>query len=194
MRVHGILAASATAFLAVAALPAMATEEVYVLDPVHSQPTFETRHLGMSTQWGRFHKLAGRITLDRDARTGSVDITIEAASIQTHDPRLDAIVKGERFFNVEKFPTITFKSSRVVFDGERIAGVDGELTMLGATRPVNLTMVDLACGPQPFNRRPMCGGDATATIRRSEWGMTANLPLSPADAVKLAIPFEAYRE
>lgn len=194
MRVRSILAASAPAFLSLAALPAAATGEVYVLDPVHSQPTFETRHLGMSTQWGRFHKVTGRIVLDRDARTGSVDVTIEAASIATHDPRLDAIVKGERFFNVEKFPTITFKSSKLIFDGERIVGIDGELTMLGVTRPVNLTIADLACEPKPSNRKPMCGGDATTTIRRSEWGMTANLPLSPADEVKLALPFEAYRE
>ncbi|HSQ81354.1 MAG TPA: YceI family protein [Casimicrobiaceae bacterium] len=194
MHVRIVIAASATAILAVVALPAAANEETYVLDPVHSQPVFETRHLGMSTQWGSFQKLTGRIALDRAARTGSVDVTIEAASIRTHDSRLDAIVKGDRFFDVEKFPTITFKSSKVVFDGDRVSGIDGELTMVGATRPVNLAITDLACGPQPFNHKPMCGGDATATIKRSEWGMTANLPFSPADEVKLRIPFEAYRQ
>ena len=194
MSVRAVVVSSVAALSAIVALPAAAAEEVYVLDPVHSQPAFETRHLGMSTQWGSFQKLAGRIALDRGARKGSVDITIEAASIRTHDLRLDAIVKGERFFNVEKFPTITFKSSNVVFEGDRVAGVDGELTMLGVTRPVKLAITDLACGPQPFNRKPMCGGEATATIKRSEWGMTANLPFSPADEVKLAIPFEAYRQ
>lgn len=193
MSVRTVTAALLATVPILLAVPA-AAEEVYVLDSVHSQPGFETRHLGLSTQYGSFQKASGKVTLDRAAKKGGVDVTIDAASIRTHDTRLDAIVKGPLFFDVEKYPTITYKSSDVIFDGDRVVGIDGELTMLGVTRPVKLTVADFACGPQPFNKRPMCGGDATATIKRSEWGMTANLPVAPADDVKLEIPFEAYRQ
>ncbi len=193
MNVRTVTAAALAALPILLAVPA-AAEERYVLDTVHSQPGFETRHLGFSTQYGSFQKASGTVILDRAAKKGSVDVTIDAASVRTHDTRLDAIVKGPRFFDVEKYPTITYKSSDVIFDGDRVVGVDGALTMLGVTRPVKLTVTDFACGPQPFSKRPMCGGDATATIKRSEWGMTANLPVAPADDVKLEIPFEAYRQ
>ena len=193
MNVRTVTAASLAALPILLAVPA-AAEERYVLDTVHSQPGFETRHFGFSMQYGSFQKASGTVTLDRTAKKGSVDVTIDAASVRTHDARLDAIVKGPRFFDVEKYPTITYKSSDVIFDGDRVVGVDGALTMLGVTRPVKLTVTDFGCGPQPFNKRPMCGGDATATIKRSEWGMTANLPVAPADDVKLEIPFEAYRQ
>ncbi|HEV2219122.1 MAG TPA: YceI family protein [Casimicrobiaceae bacterium] len=193
MSVCTVTAASLAALAILLAGPA-AAEERYVLDTVHSQPGFETRHLGFSTQHGSFQRASGTVTLDRAAKKGSVEVTIDATSVRTHDTRLDAIVKGPRFFDVERYPTITYQSSDVIFDGDRVVGVDGALTMLGVTRPVKLTVTDFGCGPQPFNKRPMCGGDATATIKRSEWGMTANLPLAPADEVKLEIPFEAYRE
>lgn len=193
MNVRTVTAASLAVLPILLAVPAVA-EERYVLDTVHSQPGFATRHLGFSTQYGSFQKASGTVILDRAAKKGNVDVTIDAASVRTHDARLDAIVKGPRFFDVEKYPTITYKSSDVIFDGDRVVGVDGALTMLGVTRPVKLTVTDFGCGPQPFNKRPMCGGDATATIKRSEWGMTANLPLAPADEVLLEIPFEAYRQ
>ena len=179
---------------ATAAWPAMAATETYVLDPVHSQPWFQTTHMGMTHQLGSFVKSQAKVTIDREAKTGSVDVTIDAASVRSFDAtRLDAILKGEKYFNVEKFPTITFKSTSMKFDGDNVVGVDGELTMLGVTKPVALTIVNLVCGPQPFNKKPMCGGEATATIKRSEWGMTAGLPLAPGDEVKLVIPIEAYK-
>jgi polyisoprenoid-binding protein YceI len=173
---------------------ALAAEESYVLDPTHSQVAFETHHLGFSTQRGGFAKSTGKVTLDRAAKSGKVDVTIDATSIHTHDPaRLDAIVKGEKYFNVEKYPTITFTSSDVRFDGDNVVGVNGELTMLGATRPVALKVEHFHCGEHPFNKKPMCGGEATAVIKRSEWGMTAGLPYAPGDEVTIVIPIEAYR-
>ena len=181
-------------FVAIVAIP-VGAQETYVLDPVHSQPGFEARHIGFSMQFGGFGKVRGKVTLDRAAKTGTVDITIDAASIRTFDARLDAIVKGERFFNVEQFPTVTYRSTSVKFDGDRVISVDGELTMVGVTKPVNLTVANFSCGENPFNKRPMCGCDATAKIKRSEWGMLAGIPtMSPADEVTLRIPVEAYKE
>src|SRR5947207_5578881 len=137
-------------FVAAIAFPAVAAEESFVVEPVHSQPTFETRHIGMSPQRGNFGKVSGKVTLDRAEKKGTVDITIDATSIRTFDTRLDAIVKGERFFNVEKFPTVTFKSDKMTFDGDRPVGVDGDLTMIGVTKPVSFKVANFACGEDPF--------------------------------------------
>jgi polyisoprenoid-binding protein YceI len=173
---------------------ALAAPESYVLDPTHSQVSFETHHLGFSTQRGRFAKSTAKVTLDRAAKKGSIDVTIDATSIHTHDPvRLDAVVKGEKYFNVEKYPTITFTSSDVRFDGDNVVSVNGDLTMLGVTKPVALKVEHFRCGEQPFNKKPMCGGEATAVIKRSEWGMTTGLPYAPADDVTIVIPIEAYK-
>jgi polyisoprenoid-binding protein YceI len=181
--------------VAVIAMPAVAAEESFVVEPVHSQPSFETRHIGMSPQRGNFGKVSGKVTLDRVAKKGTIDIMIDATSIRTFDTRLDAIVKGERFFNVEKFPTLTFKSDKVAFDGDSVVGVDGDLTMIGVAKPVSFKVVNFVCGENPFNKKPMCGAEATATIKRSDWGMTNGLNINnPGDEVKLLIPIEAYKE
>ena len=179
--------------LAMVAAPA-AAEDSYTLDPLHSQPRYEIQHMkGLSTQTGAFGKLAGKVTLDRAAKKGTIEVTIDTTSIRTHDPaRLDAIVKGEQYFNVEKYPTMNFKSSSLVFDGDKVVGAEGELTMIGVTKPVSLKVTNFACGENPFNKKPMCGGEATATIKRSEWGMKAGLPMSSSDDVKIVIPIEAY--
>ncbi len=183
------LAAAVLAF----ALP-VAAQDSYVLDPAHSRPSFEARHLGLSTQFGFFDKVSGKATLDRNARTGTLEVTIETASIRTFDPRLDAAVKGEKYLNVEKFPTMSFKSTGFRFEGDKLVGIDGDLTMLGVAKPVSLRVVSFACGDNPFNKKAMCGGDAAATIKRSDWGMTQGIPNAPADEVTLRLPFEGYRE
>lgn len=182
------------AVAAAALLPALAlaAPETYTIDPVHSQPQWEAHHIGFSDQRGSFTKVEGKITLDREAKKGSVDVTIDAASVRSYDTRLDAILKGERFFNVEKFPTIAFKSNDVKLDGDRVVAINGELTMLGVTKPVALKVVHFACGPNPFNKKPMCGGTATATIKRSEWGMTNGLQIrNPDDDIDLLLTVEA---
>src|SRR5947207_10831132 len=94
--------------------------------------------MGFSQQRGSFAKSTGKITLDRAAKTGTVEIVIDTTSIRTYDSRLDDQMKSENFFNVAKYPTLTFKGSKVIFDGDRIVQVDGELTMLGVTKPVSL--------------------------------------------------------
>ena len=178
---------------AAVAMPAAAAPETYVIDPVHSQPQWAATHIGFSTQHGNFGKATGKIVLDRAAKAGTIDVVIDAASIRTYSERLDAIVKGEKFFNVEKFPTITFTSGKLLFDGDRVVGAEGELTMLGVTKPVTLKVASFVCGEQTFNKKPMCGAEATATIRRSEFGMTEGLKIgNPGDEIRLDIPVEAY--
>src|SRR5262249_806366 len=158
----------------------------YNVEPVHSQPQWEARHIGMSTQRGSFGKMTGKVTLDTAAKSGAVDVTIDATTAKTFDGRLDQIVKGERFFNVEKYPTLTFKADKLTFDGDKIVQVDGDLTMVGVTKPVSFKVMNFVCGEQPFNKKPMCGADATATIKRSDWGMTDGLKINnPSDEIKL---------
>ena len=184
-----VVLASLPAFAAVAA------EESYVIDPVHSQPQWEATHIGFSKQHGNFGKATGKVVLDRAAKKGSIDVAIDATSIRTYDSRLDAIVKSDRYFNVEKFATITFKSDDVKFDGDQVVAANGELTMLGVTKPVMLTVSGFRCGQQTFNKKPMCGAEATATIKRSDWGMTSGLNIgNPGDEIRLTIPVEAYLE
>ena len=153
------------------ALPVLAAEESYVIEPIHSQPQWEARHINMSTQRGSFGKAAGKIMLDRDAKKGSVDMVIDATSIRT------------------------FKSDKLTFEGDRVVQIDGDLTMIGVTRPVSFKVSNFVCGENPFNKKPMCGAEATATIKRSDWGMTNGLNTSsPGDEIKLMIPIEAYRD
>ncbi len=186
---------SACALAFFVSVTAAAADETYVLDPAHSQPLFEVQHLGgFSTQRASFSKISGKVTLDRAAKKGSVDVTIDTASIRTFSEPLDAQVKGEDFFNVTKYPTMTFKSTSVVFDGDKIASIDGELTMLGVAKPVTLKVANFTCGEHPFNKKPMCGGEAVANIKRSNWGMSYGAPKAVSDEVKLILPFEAARE
>ena len=189
------LLAAATVALALAITAGRAAaQETYTIDPVHSQPTFEARHLGFSQQHGSFAKSTGKITLDRAAKKGTVDVVIDTTSIRTYDPRLDEQMKSENFFNVAKYPTLTFKGSNVIFDGDRVVQVDGDLTMLGVTKPVSLKVANFVCGEHPMNKNPMCGAEATTTIMRSEWGMKYALPKAVSDEIKLTIPIEAYKD
>lgn len=176
------------------AFSAGAAEETYSIDPVHSQPQYEVRHLGLTLQRGTFTRLSGKITLDRAARTGTVNVLIDPASVRSNEPRLDAVLKGSSYFNVESSPTLTFRSSSVRFDGDRVVEVVGDFTMLGVTKSVTLKVDDFFCGADPFLKRPMCAADATTTIKRSDWGMTRGIPLAPADEVRISLPVEAYRE
>jgi polyisoprenoid-binding protein YceI len=168
--------------------------ETYIIDPVHSQPMFEVQHMGFSMQRGSFNKVAGKVMLDRAAGRGSIDVTIDTTSVRTIDPRLDERVKGEDFFDIAHYPTMTFRSSKLNFEGDRITGAEGDLTMLGVTRPVALKVSNFACGEHPINKRAMCGAEVTTTIKRSAWGMNAGIPKAVGDDVRIAIPIEAYRE
>ena len=189
-----LLAAATVALALPITAGRVAAQETYTIDPVHSQPMFEARHMGFSQQRGSFAKSTGKIMLDRAAKKGSVEIVIDTTSIRTYDPRLDEQMKSENFFNVAKYPTLTFKGNNVVFDGDRVIQVDGDLTMLDVTKPVSLKVTNFVCGEHPTNKKPMCGAEATTTIMRSEWGMKYALPKSVSDEIKLTIPIEAYRD
>jgi len=182
------------AFLA-SILPACAVaQEIYVIDTSHTIPMYEVTHLGFSQQRGTFTNASGRVTIERAAKKGTIDVSIATASVSTGSSALVGRLKGEDFFDVEKFPAMSYRSADLKFDGDNVVGADGELTLRGITRPVALKVTGFKCGTNPMNRRAMCGGEATATIQRSEFGMKWGLPAVVSDEVKIAIPFEAARE
>ena len=174
------------------AVPVIAAD-TYTNDPAHTYPTFEVSHLGFSTMRGRFNKTAAKITLDKAAKTGSVEATIDAASLDTGWPKRDEHLRSGDFFNVEKFPTVTFKSDSFKFDGDKVVTVPGQLTMLGITKPVTLQIANFKCAPHPMLKREDCGAELSTTIKRSDFGMSFGLP-AVGDDIKIAIELEAIKD
>ena len=163
------------------AVPA-AAQEVYV------------GHLGISWVRGRFNKTtSARIFLDRAARKGSIDVVIDATSVDTGHETRDKHVRSADYLDVDKFPVIAFKSGNLRFTGENLSGVDGELTMMGVTRPVSLNVTSFRCIQHPVNKRDMCGADASVAIKRSEWGIMRGAT-GIGDDVKISIQIEAHKE
>ena len=171
---------------------AVAAPVTYKIDPRHTFPTFQVSHMGFSLQLGRFDKTSGALTIDLAAKTGTVDVTIETASINmgfdTWNKNVD-----DRYLHSAEFPTMTFKSSKLRFKGDKLAEVDGALTLLGVTKPVKLAVDIFKCAPSPLTKKDVCGAHATAVIKRSEYGMMANLP-DVGDEIKIAFGVEAIKE
>lgn len=172
---------------------AYAAPETYVIEPSHSMPRFEYSHLGYSIQLSRFDSTSGKITLDRAAHTGSVDITIDAKSVNTGSTLFNSHIQGEDFFDTAKYPTITYKSNTLRFEGDKLVAVDGELTIKGITKPVTLTVNSLLCMPHPMLKKDACGATATATVKRSDFNMGKHAPYV-SDEVTLTIPVESIKQ
>lgn len=179
--------------LLVAGLSSVSAAETYTIDATHTYPMFEVNHLGFSSQRGRFNKASGKITLDREAKTGRIEAVIDVGSLDMGLEKWDAHLKSEDFFNAEKFPTMEFKAERLKFDGAKLIGADGTLTLLGVTKPVRLDITQFKCGEHPMNKKPMCGAEVSTKIRRSEFGMTKYVP-AVGDEVKIFFPVEAYKD
>ncbi|CAN5194021.1 YceI family protein [soil metagenome] len=178
--------------LILSACGASAFAQTYNVDPGHTYPNFEADHMGISVFRGKFTKTSGKVTLDRAAKTGTVDIAIDANSLDFGHAKLNEHAKGKDMFDVEKNPTITYKGKAIKFDGDRPATVDGELTLLGVTKPVTLTINKFKCIEHPVLKREVCGADASAEFKRTDFGLNYGTPrFSPE--VKLAIQIEAVK-
>ncbi|MYM40447.1 YceI family protein [Duganella qianjiadongensis] len=177
-----LLAASATSAIAAS----------YNIDPSHTYPSFEADHMGLSMWRGKFDKTSGTVTMDRAAKTGTLDVTIQADSIDFGFEKMNTHAKGADMFNIEKFPTISYKSKHFKFDGEQLVGVEGELTMLGVTKPVSLTVDRFKCIMHPRYKREVCGANATAEFKRTDFGLNYGTPAF-APEVRLAIQIEAIK-
>lgn len=180
---------SLLALLASLAWPVAAAD--YAIDSSHTYASFEIDHLGFSTQRGQFTSTTGNIEFDPEARSGSIDIRIAAASIDTGFKLRDDVLRGEEWFNSRDFPDILFRSQRFVFNDERPVAVEGTLTLLGTARPMRLDISRFKCGLNLVLRKRGCGADAQGTLRRSEFGLNNGLPFI-GDEVRLRIQVEAY--
>lgn len=174
-------------------IPAFAAPETYVIEGTHTFPSFSYTHLGFSKQQSRFDKTTGKIIIDRAAKTGSLDVSIDTKSVNTGAEIFNGHLKGEDYFNVEKFPAITFKSGMFKFEGDKLASINGELTIKGVTKPVTLAVASFNCAPHPFTKKEMCGANASTTIKRSEFNAGKNVP-AVSDEVTLNIVVEAIKE
>lgn len=175
--------------------PAMAAD-VYELDPGHADIVFMVSHFGFSDTIGRFNKAEGTIVMDdQDLAGSSIELVIDAASIDTNHAKRDEHLRSPDFFNVTEYPTITFESAAIEKTGENKAEVTGDLTMHGTTRPVTLevTLNKLAPHPVPDYEGVMTAGfSARGTIRRSDFGIDLFAP-AVGDEVDLIIEIEALR-
>jgi polyisoprenoid-binding protein YceI len=177
-----------------AALPLSAyAADSYTVDPLHTFPRFRINHLGFSTMQGRFEKTTGKVTLDRAAKTGSVELAIETASVSTGYYKRDDHLKSPDFFNATEFTTITYKSTAIRFKGDTPSSVEGNLTIAGVTKPVTFTIDAFNCGANPMNKKDECGADASADIKRSDFGVKFGTP-AIGDDVKLILEIEAIKD
>jgi polyisoprenoid-binding protein YceI len=172
---------------------AVAAPETYVIDNTHTFARFAYSHFGYSTQESRFDTTNGKITIDRAAKTGSADITIDTKSVNTGYATFNSHLQGEDFFDTAKYPAITFKSTKFTFSGDNLATVDGNLTIKGITKPVSLKVTSFKCMPHPMAKKDACGANATTTIKRSEFNAGKYAP-HVSDDVTLTFAVEAIKE
>ena len=178
---------------AVAAAPALAAPESYALDAGHTFPRFSYSHFGYSTQLSRFNKTTGKIVFDKAAKTGSVDITIDTKSVDTGFPLFNEHIQSADFLDTAQFPTATFKSTKVVFDGDKPTAIEGNLTLKGVTRPVTLTLTSFQAMPHPILKKDAIGANANVTVKRSDFNAGKYAP-NVSDEVRIDIAVEAIKE
>jgi polyisoprenoid-binding protein YceI len=173
-----------------------AAQESYTIDPFHTFPNFTINHLGFSTMFGRFGATSGKLTMDREKKTGSVDVVIDASSVDTGMKKRNDHLRSPDFLNVVEFPEITYKSTKVVINDDDTAVVDGNLTIKGVSKAVRLNVSSINCKINPMDPKKeqfRCGFDATASIKRSDYGVTFALP-AIGDEMKLMFEVEAVRD
>jgi polyisoprenoid-binding protein YceI len=184
---------AALVLAAAVAAPALAAPETFVIDGTHTFPRFSYNHFGYSTQLSRFDKTSGKVVFDKVAKTGSVDIVIDTKSVNTGYTTFNDHIQGEDFLDTAKFPTATFKSTKVIFEGDKPAKVEGNLTLKGVTKPVTLTVTSFQAMPHPMLKKDAIGANAYTVVKRSEFNAGKYAP-NVGDEVRIDIGLEAIKE
>lgn len=185
-----------SAVLAVAAglaAPALAAPATYVIDPTHTYVRFSYDHLGLSTQLSRFDQTSGTVVYDKAARTAAVDVTVDTKSVDSGYPTFNEHLQSADFLDTAQFPTATFKSTKIVFQGDRPVSIDGELTIKGVTRPVSLTVTRFVNKEHPMKKKDAIGADASTVIKRSDFNAGKYAP-NVGDEVTISIAIEALQQ
>jgi len=171
----------------------LAAPETYTIDGTHTYPRFSYSHFGFSTQLSRFDKTSGNIVIDREAKTGTVNVSIATTSVDTGYPLFNEHIQGKDFLETDKYPTATYVSSKVNFSGDKVVSVDGTLTLKGISKPVTLNVTSFQCMPHPILKKDTCGANATAVVKRTDFNMGKYAP-DVSDEVTLSIAVEAVKE
>jgi polyisoprenoid-binding protein YceI len=179
---------------ALGAVSASASPTHYRIDPTHTYVSFEAPHVAAISHWrGKFDRTeGGEIVLDRAAKTGSVEVTIDATSIDFGMDKMNEHAKSKEFLDVANFPTATYKGT-IQFTGEPPTSVNGQLTLHGVTKPVTLAISSLKCIPDYMLKIERCGADASAQIDRGDFGISYGIPMTGGE-VKLQIQVEGLIE
>ena len=175
------------------AAPALAAPETFVVDGTHTFPRFSYSHFGFSTQLSHFNKTTGKVVLDKAAKTATVDIEIDTKSVDTGYTTFDEHIQGEDFLDTAKYPTATFKSSKVVFEGDKPVAIEGLLTLKGVTKPVTLTVSSYKAMPHPMMKKDAIGANAWTVVKRSEFNAGKYAP-NVGDEVRIDIAIEAIKQ
>jgi len=191
MKKFSLLAVTAALGFVAAAHAESAT---YAIEPNHTFATFEIGHMGTSTNRGRFNKTSGTVTLDKAAKTGALDVTVDTTSLDTGTAAFTKHISSDEMLNVAAFPTAHLVATKFVFNGDKVAEIDGTLTLMGKTNPVVLKAQNYNCYMSPMVKREVCGGDFDATIVRSQYGVTYGLNYGFPDTVHLVIQVEAVKQ
>ncbi len=164
----------------------------YEIDPTHTYPSFEADHFGGLSVWrGKFDKTSGKITLDKAANTGTVDVVVDTASVDYGLGIMNDKAKSPELFDVAKYPQATYKGKLDGFVKGAPTKVVGDLTLHGVTKSVELKVLSFKCMPHPMYKREICGADALATIKRDDFGMDAGKAYGFNMDVTLRIQVEA---
>jgi polyisoprenoid-binding protein YceI len=184
-----------TSLLAFCTASVFAAPATYKVDPSHTYPHFEADHFGGLSVWrGMFKETSGMIVLDKVDKTGSVDITVNPASIEFGNAKLNTAVIGPEFLDTEKFPTAAYKGKLVDFVAGVPTAVDGNFTLHGVTKPLKLKINSFKCVPHPLNKRDWCGADAVGTFKRDDYGVGYGKAYGFNMDVTLHIQIEALKE
>ena len=186
--------AFAVAMASLAATGAYAAPVTYKIDPFHSYPAFEADHFGGLSVWrGKFNRSSGTVIYDREARSGTVDVTIETKSIALGLDAMNEHVMSPDMLDVAKYPTATFKGKLAKFKGDQPTEVQGELTLHGVTQPVTLKVNNFLCKYIEFTKKDTCGADASGTFNREAFGISYGKDLGFRMDITLRISVEANK-
>lgn len=188
------LAYALVAAATLAAGVAQAESATYAIDPTHTFVTFEISHFGTSTNRGRWDKKQGTVQLDKAAKTGKVDLTIDMASINTGTEAFSKHLRSVDFFDTDNFPTAKFSADKFTFNGDKVSEVSGTLTLMDKTNPVTLKATNFNCYQSPMLKREVCGGDFEATIDRTAYGVNYGIQWGFPKEVRLLIQVEAVKQ
>jgi polyisoprenoid-binding protein YceI len=183
---------SALAFIAaLSSASALAVPVTYVLDPQHTYPSFAADHMGGLSVWrGKFTETSGQVVYDKEAKSGSIEVTVNVNSIDFGMPKMEEHAKSADLFDAAKYPTATYSGKFTKFNGVAPTEAQGTLTLHGVTKPMTLFLNSFMCKLTPVTKKEVCGADASASFDRSDFGMSYGERYGFRMGVKLEIQVE----